>query len=367
MVKASSSGHLVLAREGQLLALRSSDATGGSAEDAVQVLQGVAGVAASGVAYFDLAANGTLVYAQRHPRANEFELAWISRAGEFEPLPFPPREYNMPRLSPDGKLVAVAVGPGRGRASDVWIGDLASGNLRRLTLDGRSVAPIWTRDARRIDYNTIGDAGDALAWKAADGGDAPEFLKGFAESVPRAPLSLSLDGTGLLYLQDRGPGHSADLLWLTLASGDIRDVVSTSAVEFAGTLSPDDRWLAYTSDESGRAEVYVQAFPGPGGRWQVSERGGYPTWSADGNELYYLDGRVAYAVPVQHAPSFALGTPRKLFEQAFRVESETNTNYAVAPDGRFLVVRDTAEESMAQHVNVVLNWAEELRRATEPR
>jgi hypothetical protein len=210
---------------------------------------------------------------------------------------------------------------------------------------------------------SVTGVGDSLAWKAADGGDAPETLFTFEDSVPRAPIGWFDGMQGLLFQQDRGPGQSADILTLSVEGGEIREVAATSAIEFAASLSPDGQWLAYTSDESGRAEVYVQAFPGPGGRWQVSARGGYPVWSADGSELFYLDGRRMYAVPIRREPSFAPGMPVELFEQVFRIESETLSNYDVAPDGRFLVVRNTAEESMAHHVNVVLDWLIEVRRA----
>jgi Tol biopolymer transport system component len=279
----------------------------------------------------------------------------------------PRREYNNPRVSPDGTEVAVTIGPGRGRECDVWIGDLARGTIRRLTLDGRSGAPAWTRDGGRVAFASTGTnpaGGDTLAWKAADGSDAAEVLVAFPDSVPRSPLSWTPDGRGLVYMQDRGPGHSNDILLLDLETKETRDVAATDAIEFDGSLSPDGQWLTYTSDESGRAEVYLQAYPGPGGRWQLSERGGYPLWSRDGSELYYLDGRTLLAVPIQRTPRFTPGAPQVLFEQVFRVETETNRNYDVAPDGRFLVVRDTAEESMAQHINVVFGWGKELRRAT---
>jgi serine/threonine-protein kinase len=362
MVKASPSGHLVFARDNQLLALLLAEATGSSSEGAVQVLQGVAGMSSSGATYFDLAANGTLVYVQRLPRADEFELAWITRAGVLEPLPFPPREYRGPRVSPDGATVAVGIGGGPGQKGDIWIGDLATGALRRLTLDGKSGAPAWTRDGARVAYCSFEGTRNFLAWQAADGSGVPETLCSFEEGAPAAPLSFTPDGRALLFLQYRGPGHSGDILMLDLDTRAVREVKADEAIEFAGALSPDGKWLASTSDESGRAEVYVQAFPGPGSRWQVSERGGYPTWSADGRELFYLDGRTLHVAPVQQAPNFTLGAPRTLFEQLFRVESETLTNYDVAPDGRFLVVRNTADEPMDQHVNVVLSWDAELAR-----
>src|SRR6185503_8133804 len=144
--------------------------------------------ATSGVVFFDVAENGTLAYAERDPRRDEYQLAWIARDGTLEELPFPPREYIAPRVSPDGKRVAVGIGPGSGRESDIWIGDLALGSLMRLTFDGFSSVPAWTPDGKRVAFGTVTGAGDALAWKAADGSDAAEVLANFEQSVPRAPL-----------------------------------------------------------------------------------------------------------------------------------------------------------------------------------
>jgi hypothetical protein len=163
----------------------------------------------------------------------------------------------------------------------------------------------------------------------------PETLCTFEEAAPPAPLSFTPDGRALLFIQDRGPGHSGDILLLDLDTRTIREVKADEAIEFAGALSPDGKWLASTSDESGRAEVYVQAFPGPGSRWQVSERGGYPTWSADGRELFYLDGRTLLVAPVR--PSCAeleanrVGSSCAKRRKPLRCSSDTSTSIVYLP------------------------------------
>jgi serine/threonine-protein kinase len=130
------------------------------------------------------------------------------------------------------------------------------------------------------------------------------------------------------------------------------------------TASPDGRFVAYTQDESGVPEVYVQPFPPTGAKWQVSAGGALPRWSPDGRELYYFRGRELLAVPVATAGSFTTGAPRKLLDVPASVvlSSDTSRNYDVAPDGRFLVVRRTSEEFTAGHLVVALDWAESLRR-----
>jgi serine/threonine-protein kinase len=365
MVRCAGPDVLVLGREGQLFALPFRDGAASSLAGAVPVLQGVAGVPASGVVYFDVAADGTLVYSERNPHDVEFELAWLSRTGAVEPLPLPVREYRMPRLSPDGKRIAVGIGPARGRSSDIWIADIGGGALTRLTFDSRSAYPAWSPDGKRVAFGTAGSGKDTLSWKAADGSDAAEVLFTFEQSVPRAPDCWTPDGENLIFTQDAGPGRSSDLFIWSRADG-VRELASSPSLDGGSQLSPDGRWLAYGSDQSGSQEIYVRALRGSTGRWQVSDVGESVRWSPDGRELYYTQGTRMFAVAVQGdaaAGTFTYGTPQLLFEQDFQPTCETQTNFDVGPDGRFLVVRSTSEESMAGHVVVVLDWDMELRAA----
>ena len=138
MVRYAASGHLLLGRNGQIFAVPLADARGGPVANSRLAVQGVEGIETSGVVFFDVADDGTLIYAERDPQAKQLELVRVGRDGTVEPLPFPPREYRAPRVSPDGKRITVGVGAGRGGASDIWIGDLATGEMSRLTFgDGR--------------------------------------------------------------------------------------------------------------------------------------------------------------------------------------------------------------------------------------
>ena len=339
-------------------------ADGGVATGAPEVLSNVAAIPSSGAVYFDVAQNGTLAFVESDPRATQFELAWVSPDGRVDPLPLPLREYRVPRVSPDGTKIAVGIGPGRGRASDIWICDPISGVMTRLSVDSKNSGdPAWTRDSRRVAYGTnlpeLG--GSAIAAKAADGSDALTILARFEQSNPRAVLSWTADAQQLFFQVDGGAGKSADLMTLTLADGSVHPYAAGPAVEFGGTLSPDGAWFAYSSDESGTIEVYVQSYPGRAGRWQISAGGVYPRWSADGSEITYLSGADMMAVPVVTKPTFSPGLPRKLFTLSFRAGEEANCNYDRAPDGRFLIVRSTSPASNAEHVDVVLNWFEDLQ------
>ncbi len=366
MVRYAATGHLILGRDNQLFAMKLSDAEGEAVTNATPVLHGVDGVESSGVMFFDIADNGTLVYVERDPHATELELVRVDRDGRAEPLPFPPREYHMPTLSPDGKRVAVGVGPGRGRASDIWIGELATGELTRLTFDGASMSPVWTPDGTRVTFSTPrAGVTDSVVWKAADGSDRGSALATFPSESGRGPLSFTRDGKYLILLQDGGASGSSDLLYISVDDKQSHTIAATPAIEMGGTLSRDGRWLAYSSDATGQAEVYVQPFPGSGGKWQVSEGGNAPRWSTDGRSIYYanIEGAMMQ-VPVEAGATFSHGKARVLFESRYPMNSDTFTNYDVMPDGRFIMVRTTSEMSAADQVEVVVNFFELLKQAS---
>ena len=355
------SGDLLLGRLEQILRLELEPGAVPNARNAVPVLDGVAGIPTSGVVFFDVAANGTLVYVDADPLAHEFDLGWIGRDGSIEPLPLPARQYHVPAVSPDGSRIAVGIGFARGGASDVWIHDVPRGTFSRLTLDGRSTAPVWSPDGRRVAFGTVHpDGGDAIAWKAIDGSGDIDYLARFEDSIARQPVGFSPDGRFLLFQEDGGVGRSVDQLVLSVADGTIRPLAQTDAIEMHPAVSPDGRWLAYVSDETGTPGIFAQAFPGPGGRWQISESGYVPRWSRDGRELYFEDEGKMYVVPVQTGPSFTFGTPRELFEMRTFNLSDTLSNYDVAPDGRFVAILPKGDGATSSYLNVVLGFAEGL-------
>jgi Tol biopolymer transport system component len=314
--------------------------------------------------FFDIAENGTLIYVERDPHATELELVRVNRDGSAEPLPFPHREYHMPSLSPDGKRVAFGIGPGRGRASDVWIGELGSGELTRLTFDGLSMSPVWTPDGTRVTFSTPkAGTSDSITWKAADGSDRGSALASFPSESGRGPVSFSRDGKYLVFLQDGGASGSSDLMYLSVEDKQSHIIAATPAIEMGGTLSRDGRWLAYSSDATGQPEVYVQPFPGAGGKWQVSEGGNAPRWSTDGKSIFYANADGAMMqVPVETGSTFSHGKAQVLFETRYPTSSDTFTNYDVTSDGRFIMVRTTSEMRTAEQIDVIVNFFEMLGR-----
>jgi serine/threonine-protein kinase len=357
------SGHIIYSTGGALLAVAFDaerlEITGSPAP----VQDMVAGTASSGAVFFDVADDGTLIYVPGTPRAAISEIAWLDRQGKLEPLPIPPAEYQYVDLSPDDRYLALSIGPGRGRGDDVWIYDIERDTTTRLTFTGSSFAGRWTPDGRRVAYTSATGTEEGIAWKPADGSAPAERIA--SGPVPMVPDSFSSDGRILLISEIGGAGNM-DLQFLDLDSRESgpQPLLDSEFVEVGGTISPDGRWFAYSSNESGSPEIYVQPFPGLGGKWQVSTDGGQaPLWSPAGDEILYRNGEKLMVAPVRVSPTFSAGKPRVVFEQGALVSVLAPLpNYDVSSDGkRILVVTGASGPTEADRVNVVLNWFEEVR------
>jgi hypothetical protein len=363
MARFTPGGVALLGRSKEVLALPLDGADGRSTEDARPVLRNVAGIPASGVVYFDVAADGTLVYAERDPQADELELAWFGSSGDAEPLGLPNAPYRTLRISPDGARVAIASGPGGGRGGDVWVLDLRSQALTKLTFDGKSVAPIWSRDGRSVAYQvTLPDGAEEFHKRPADGSAPAVVLARFASGRARAPVAWMHDGS-LLFWEDAGARRGGDLLYLAPGGGEPRDFAASPAIENQPAVSADGRYVAYVAYGTGRSELYVQPFPPTGAKWSVEDGATVPLWSADGRELFFTRERELFAVAVSTRPTFAAGARRRLFEfpESTVFTDDTTTAYDVAPDGRILAPRSTSTRTMGDHLIVVLNWFEKLK------
>jgi serine/threonine-protein kinase len=312
----------------------------------------------SGAAQFAVSPVGTLVFArggaQPLPRSKP---VWLDRRGETEPLALPDGYYARPRLSPDGSRLAVThTVEGRRETTRIWVLDLARGAFSPLPGEGFS-SPVWSPDGQRLVFRGLKPPG--LFWARADGAGEPELLLAAPGGVQNG--SISPDGAVLAYV-DRAPETNLDI-WLLPLVGERkpRPWLKTSASENHPELSPDGGWMAYSSNVSGRYEVYVQPFPGPeGSRHQISLTGGQsPLWSRDGRELFFVTDarpRRLMAVEVRTSPSFAAGRPRELLSREVSLAGGSSS-YEVSPDGRrFLVLQEveTPDRTVAE-LQVVLN------------
>ena len=362
MVRFTGSGHVLLGRDGEILSIPLAEADGEIPRDPARVFLDVAGDPASGVGYFDAADDGTIVYAERGAHARERKLGWIDSRGEFTALPVAPLEYRIPRLSPDGKTIVVAVGRGRGGASDLWLIDAATGASQRFTFDGRSAIPAWSPDGRSVVFGNNAPRPGRFAVKPIDGSAEPRVVATLDETRQRGPLDWAPDGT-LLFQEDFGVGRGNDIQALAPGDPTPRPVAQSSGIEIGGTLSPDGKLVAYSLNRSGSAEFYIQAFPGPGGRWQVWQgTNGTLRWGRDGRRVFIHDNAGMLEIPIDPGPPFAAGKPRILWNLPFVDSDDTYTNFDVAPDGRFLVVRRASDESTSDRIVVALDWSEELRK-----
>ena len=346
-------GHLVYMRSDSLFAVPFDLERLAVTGPPVPVLGGLRSHEGAGFAPYDFAPAGSLVYLPLDPKEDEAELVWVDRKGAATPLTDVRRHYGGPRLSPDGRRLAVAAGYSN---SDIWILDLTRGSWDRLASGGFNHYPVWSSDGARIAFSSNRSGPINTFWMSVDRSSPAEQLTK-ALSWPE-PLDSSPDGRTLI-IREQPQATSTDLSVLSLTGDrEPRPLFRTPASEDAARLSPDGRWLAYQSDESGRPEVYVMAYPGPWGRSQVSTDGGSaPVWSRDGRELFYQGDANLMAAGVETRPRFRAGLPKPLFKL-------TNLgDYDVAPDGqRFVMVRGRGEEAAPRSLAVVLGWFEDLKR-----
>jgi serine/threonine-protein kinase len=346
------SGHLVFhapgVREGELQAV-SFDLERAAIQGApVSVLDGVFRAEDGGGAYYGVSANGTLVFA---PGGHARTLVRVDRNGRRTPLLDDRRGFRMPSISPDGRLVAVTIDP---RPSQIWIYDLGRRSGQPIATEGHNIVPLWTLDGRRVVY-----AAEDMYWRMADGSSQAERL--LMRDHWEFPGSWTKDGRTLVYAgYDPESGND---IWALPPNGDPLPLLTTRANELSPKLSPDARWLAYMSDESGRFEVYVRPFPNvDDGKWVLSTDGGeFPVWSPTSRELFYMNGTTMMSVPVQLQGTFSADTPQPLFTGPFETGS---TQFDIFPAGSHFVMVEADPDARPTHINVVVNWAEELKGLT---
>jgi len=362
----------VYARAGELLAapfdLQRLELTGPPAS----ILQGVSMHSTTGRAEFSASDNGTLAYvpggstaSERGTAAAVLEpgralLAWVDRKGVAQQLPAPARAYVNPRLSPDGQRLAVGISD---TSDGVWVYDLARDSLTPIDATSLIPLPIWTPDGRSLTFNTT-DRG------TTDLFEIPADNSGTAERITTSedmqfPGCWSRDGQVLAFTE-LDPVTGWDI-WVLNRGGDgkPRPFLQTLANEGGPEVSPDGRWLAYQSDQSGRNEIYVSQFPGPGGKWPISNDGGTEAvWARNGRELFYRRGDAMMAVSVETKAGFVASKPKVLFNGNYEPGPYAfSANYDVSPDGqRFLMLKTGERPAAPAQVNIVLNWSDELRR-----
>jgi eukaryotic-like serine/threonine-protein kinase len=356
----SSNGHLLYWQEGALQA-RPFDAkrlrlTG----EAIPVAERLRFFGASGTAIFSVSQNGVLAY-QSSPHGEVSQLTWFDRSGKRIEAVGDEADYYHPRLSHAGRRIAVAISD-PAHYLDIWVYDLPRRVSTRLTFGPAvNIFPIWSPDDEQIVFASNRRGFHDLYQRAASGTGQDRLLFSSVRSS-KFPTDWSREAGALAFHStDPSVKTGSDIWVLSVAEGKASPFVSGPFSEMSPQFSPDGRWMAYASAESGRFEIYVQPFPAAGAKWQISTAGGsYPRWRRDGNEIFYVSpDNELMAVELTTAQGFAVGTPKPLFRT--RIKSlDIGFQYDVAPDGNRFLINTVAEEDRADAVTVVQNWTAEL-------
>jgi eukaryotic-like serine/threonine-protein kinase len=350
--------HLLFARAGALHALRFDPRRLVAEGAATVVLENLMTARTTGAAHYTVSDSGALAYIRGPAWLPRRTMVMVDRQNQVQPLLQPDRSYATPRFSPDGRLVVVHT---EDATDNIWVVDASSRNSARLTFDtGSHVASLWTPDGDRIVYASNASGAYNLHWKRADGSDTAERL---AES-PHAqmPGSWSPDGELLVFTQT-DPATGSDIWVLSVRDrAQPRPVVRSKFNEHGPALSPDGRWLAYCSNESGREEIYVQPFPGSGEKRQVSLEGGRePVWSREGDALFYRVANRFMRLPVTTSPSFSFGKPVVAAEGDYVPSAMGGVpSFDVAPQSQQILVVQENRAAAPSTIHVVLNWHVEL-------
>jgi serine/threonine-protein kinase len=311
----------------------------------VVVLNQVAYSSNNGGAQFEASQTGTLVYRSGDTRSGLITVQWLESDGKTRALLPKPGNYGRPSLSPDGRRLAIEVGEGSGQ--DIWVYDLERDTMTPRTFDGKlNLAPIWSPDGLYIVFGSA----NGLSWTRADGAGKPQLLIRSKNNV--FPWSFTPDGKRLAY-HEMDPKTSFDL-WTVplendgagLRAGKPEVFLQTPADEQVPSFSPDGKWLAYSSSETGSFQVHVRAFPDTGAKWQISVDGGdYPMWSRSGRELFFesMGNRIMVAGYTVHGDSFVADKPRLWSEKTLGNTFTFGKNVDLAPDGQRVVALMPAE------------------------
>jgi eukaryotic-like serine/threonine-protein kinase len=353
-------GYLLFARDRTLLAQPFDANKQQVSGEAVRLVEQIPG-GPSGKAGFSVSDNGMLVHSASIDLNNQ-QLGWFDRAGKSLGSIGTLGSYVTAELSPMEDRVAVTRIDRQTRTFDIWLLDLASGSDFRFTYDPASdVNPLWSPDGSRIVWLSMREGAPSFYQKPVNGAGQAELL--YRSDHQKVPTDWSDDGRFLLF-QDNDPKTKWDI-WVLPLEGERKPVpfAQTQYNESNGHLSPDGRWIAYTADETGTNEVYVQAFQPndqtEGGKWQISAKGGdRPSWRRDGKELFYLTGGKLMSVEVKGGAGFQIGTPKELFD----MRSMRAIGGSIAPDGKRILLVTIVEELNVTPFTIVLNWTAEMRK-----
>jgi len=373
------SGHIIFANNGSLFSIPFDLAKLQTSGSPTPFVEQVSMASATGSADFDVSNTGDLVYMAGKNTGGIITIDLMDKDGKFQQLHIPPGDYFDPRVSPDGKKVALVVQDRN--SSDIWVYDIQRDTFSRITFGPTSnTHPVWTRDGSRIIFSSIqGSSSFNVFWVKSDGTGAPERLT--ESTAQQLVCSISPDGKFIAIDQLDAASTTGRDIWTLSLEGSSKPgwkppqpqvFLKTPLREGAPAFSPDGRWIAYLSDETSTVEVFVRPFPGPGGKWQISNGGGVdPIWSKDGKQLFYRTSQPPYKMMVANYRvangAFQNDKPQEWSPGTMESRGPTTWSADLMPDGKHFVILNGAEvggSSSAKYDKFVLivNAFDELRR-----
>ena len=351
-------GFLLYAKEGSLMAISFDPETLRTSGRSVKVVDEVVTSPLTGGADFAVGTDGTLAYFSGAEVLEPRHLVWIDREGQTELITDEELPYQAASCAPDGRSLVLDVDAAN---ANIWMLELDRGTMIRLTPSRSNNYPVWTPDGQRVAFSSSGGDGRKPYWQDIDGSAPPEMIP-----APEGfwwPRSFSPDGTQMVATLE-AIGQSNWDIWVFPLVGeeDAYPLIATRHREDFGRVSPDGSWIAYESDETGRLEIYIQAYPGLGSKIRLSRDGGQaPVWSHAGDELYFASGANSatgveiLSVAIDLGPPLVAGSPVKLFETTM-----FPGQFDVCPDGRFVFIQFKQELPTVHGVDVALGWTQTL-------
>jgi len=356
------SGFVLFVRQGVLMAQKFDPARLQLSGEAFPLAEQMAYTGGNHQFDFSVSDSGVLTYRRANPNS---QMIWFDRAGKSLGVVGEPGRFVNVDLSPDENRVAAEQLDADGRNGDIWIFDLIRKTTSRFTFDpGWDQCALWSPDGNRIVFasdRNVESAAQNLYQKNSGGGGNDELL--LKSDSYKTPTSWSPDGKILAVDYSTEGSNNGDILLLSLSDRQLTPYLKTDFSEYDAQVSPDGKWIAYVSDESGKPEVYVQPFVVSGAKWQISASGGeQPRWRRDGKELFFVSGdNKLSAAEIQSNITLQPGIPRPLFEVRI-VRSDGRQNYAVSADGQRFLVNTVPEDTSSGSINLVFNWISQLPR-----